>query len=381
MNIFALHVPLTFFLCSMVVVRVYSQGCRTFDGNRGQCVGVRQCPSVLNILSDPNAASSLRKILNSSCAFGGGTFSVCCATSNQVHRGSQTPVPINATPSPSPQTSSNLLPQRCGIRGLVDRVISGEDAPLFAWPWMALLESTGENGRVSLVCGGVLISERYVLTAAHCIHPRTGFTLRSVRIGEHTLSTDPDCRDGVCKPSFQRITVEQTVMHEEYGEPFGCRNCNDIALLRLSRTVQFNQVNDVQPVCLPQNLQRDLGFSQSEFDRREAWVAGWGTTDSTEIRQADVLQQVQLPFNSALCSIDLRVFPNPNMALCAGGRQQDTCRGDSGGPLVMANVGELNYYVVGIVSRGPVVCGANNTGGIYTNINFYVPWILRNMRP
>ncbi|XP_064114584.1 CLIP domain-containing serine protease HP8-like isoform X1 [Macrobrachium nipponense] len=196
--------------------------------------------------------------------------------------------------------------------------------------------------------------------------------------GEHTLSTDPDCR-GFCADPVQRIGVEQTVIHEDYGIPFGCRNCNDIALLRLSRKVELTNVY-VHPVCLPLNLQNDLGFSQDQFDQREGWVAGWGTTDPREARPADVLQQVLLPINSSLCSLDLRVFPDPHMALCAGGQRKDTCRGDSGGPMVIPNDRDLNY-LVGIVSRGPVVCGAANTGGLYTNVNHYVPWILRNLRP
>ncbi|XP_066950362.1 phenoloxidase-activating factor 3-like [Macrobrachium rosenbergii] len=386
MTLITSHVPLTFLLFSLVVVRVYSQGCSTSDGGRGQCVSIRNCPAVLQILqsaqsgSDPGAASKLREILKSRCTFGGGTFSVCCATSSEVNSGPQTPIPLTPPPGPAPQTPSSLLPQRCGLRGLVDLVVSGEDAPLSAWPWMALLEAIGENGRPALICGGVLISERYVLTAAHCVHPRTGFTLQNIRLGEHTLSTDPDCRGGVCADPLQKIGVEQTVIHESYGDPFGCRNCNDIALLRLSRTVRFQSAY-VQPVCLPLNLQNDLGFSQDQFDQREGWVAGWGTTDPRETRPADVLQQVLLPINSSLCSLDLRVFPDPKMALCAGGQRKDTCRGDSGGPLVMSSAGERRYYVVGIVSRGPVVCAAANTGGLYTSISHYVPWILRNLRP
>lgn len=359
----------------LTTVHSQSQECQTPGGGTGECMNLRECPPQLSLLQQIQAGTappgSLGVLRSSICDRKDNLIFVCCPRTT----------PSEPSP-PSPSEPRNLLPPRCGVRGLVDRIISGEDAPLLAWPWMALLESVGANGLRSFVCGGVLISERYVLTAAHCVDEATGFTLENVRLGEHTITQNPDCQRGVCSPPFQSVGVDNVLIHEEYGSPFGCRNCNDIALIRLNRSVQFRDLH-VQPVCLPLDLQNDLGFSQSEFsnNNRRGWVAGWGTLESTTFRRADVLQQVQLPINNTLCKLDLGVFPDPNMALCAGGNGQDTCRGDSGGPMVMGNIQETRYYAVGIVSRGPRICGAANTGGLYTNINFYVPWILQNLRP
>ena len=57
----------------------------------------------------------------------------------------------------------------------------------------------------------------------------------TVRLGEHRLSTDPDCKDGLCNETPQDFDIEQNIFHEDYGKPVVFRN--DIAILRLSRPV------------------------------------------------------------------------------------------------------------------------------------------------
>ncbi|KAG7168164.1 CLIP domain-containing serine protease 2-like 4 [Homarus americanus] len=163
------------------------------------------------------------------------------------------------------------------------------------------------------------------------------------RVGEHTLSTNPDCEGGRCAPTPQDIPIERVINHPDYQR--GCRSCNDIALIRLSR-----------PAVLDVHSRQSL--------------------------RPDVLQQVQLPIqDSADCQRRTSSNPNPNSVLCAGGDGRDTCRGDSGGPLTLGSTLNSRTYVVGLTSHGPLECGTPNTQGVYTSVNYYVDWIISNLQP
>ncbi|MPC31355.1 Coagulation factor XI [Portunus trituberculatus] len=145
----------------------------------------------------------------------------------------------------------------------------------------------------------------------------------------------------------------------------------------------LNRVH-VLPICVPVDVVRDMGFSEADFQGKRAWAAGWGSTSRSPLRVTtpDTLQQVFLPIREdAVCPLLKRNYPDPRMVLCAGGDGKDTCRGDSGGPLQLSNRAETRRFVVGITSVGPEVCGRQNTQALYTNVHFYVQWILETLRP
>lgn len=102
---------------------------------------------------------------------------------------------------------------------------------------------------------------------------------------------------------------------------------------------------------------------------------------------ASTLQRVDLPIvamedcEKTYKSQDIKIT---RQQLCAGGKDnKDSCSGDSGGPLQVAAFlnGETKYVQQGIVSFGPRFCGLNGFPGVYTRINYYMDWILDNLKP
>ncbi|XP_044317589.1 spaetzle-processing enzyme-like [Drosophila rhopaloa] len=256
--------------------------------------------------------------------------------------------------------SARLLEPDCGTTrtsNRVKRVVGGHDAEMFANPWMVLLLKD-----LNFTCGGTLITSRFVLTAANCIH----LQINKVRLGEYDRSTNPDCSSMVCKGSSFEIDIERLIPHPSYAKPWSVPN--DIGLVQMAQNVIFS--DHIRPICLL--VDQFVVRTFTSFD-----VTGWGKTNTSETSLK--LQTATLThFNRSKCQ---SMFEKPinEYQICAGSDTSDTCKGDAGGPLSAQLVyGEIQrVFQFGITSFGLTSCLGV---GIYTNVTHYINWIENSIK-
>ncbi|KAK4311940.1 hypothetical protein Pmani_016606 [Petrolisthes manimaculis] len=260
------------------------------------------------------------------------------------------PPPPQTSPPPTPSVVPPQTPPLCGIKG-PSRIVNGQETDVNEWPWQAAIRVIQSN---VLFCGGVLIDNRWVVTAAHCA---VEFSREQVEVtlGDHNRDTTKTTQYSL------RSKVEQIIVHQNYD---ATTVNNDIALFKLSEPVEYS--NGVQPICLP------CSVTPETLQGQKGTVTGWGTT-SAGGDTSKVLQEVELSLLSTTqCQTYLGNTVTNNM-MCTYSQGKDACQGDSGGPLVWQGQ-EAQYQLVGVVSWG-YGCAGINTPGVYTKVINYITWI------
>lgn len=348
------------------------QSCSAPDQKPGRCILLRSCASLYQLIKKKPLLPEDRNLLSrSQCGWSvqDNHPLVCCSDPFD------TPIRVGASLLPAPGI--------CGTQ-TSDRIVGGTNTKIDEFPWLALLKYAKPNNVFGFHCGGVLINDRYVLTASHCVNgkdiPPT-WNLVEVRLGEWDTSTDEDC-DGLgvdtdCSPSPVDVVIVQKTPHPQYN-PQSLEQYNDIALLRLEQRISYTDF--VKPICLPRSPElRDKNSVGLKLQ-----VAGWGRTATA--RFSNVKQKVGVDgVELAKCN---EVYRQEQVVLrdeqlCAGGvAGKDSCQGDSGGPLMGVTTASSKspyWYLVGLVSFGPTPCGQQGWPGVYTNVAKYVDWIETNL--
>ncbi|XP_010594030.2 transmembrane protease serine 11F, partial [Loxodonta africana] len=254
----------------------------------------------------------------------------------------------------------NFLNSRCGIRmrssnmpmpsfSSTERLVHGrETATVGEWPWQASLQLIGAGHQ----CGASLISNTWLLTAAHCFWKNKDPTQWIATFG---ITITP--------PEVKR-NVRKIILHENYHRE---TNENDIALAQLDTGVEFSSI--VQRVCLPDS-------SVELPPKTSVFVTGFGSIVDDGPTQNKLRQARVEVISTDVCNrkdvYDGLVTPG---MLCAGFMEGkvDACKGDSGGPLVYPDNHDI-WYLVGIVSWGQS-CALPKKPGVYTRVTKYRDWI------
>ncbi|CAL7934515.1 unnamed protein product [Xylocopa violacea] len=218
---------------------------------------------------------------------------------------------------------------KCGWKN-PSRIVGGNVTGVNEYPMMA--------GVVDIVlqmifCGSTIISNRFVLTAGHCVERRDVNEL-GVVVGEHDVDTASETN----ATRFHRAA--EIIFHPNYVT--GGR-LNDLALLKTSTEIVYNL--EVGPACLP------FQHSPDTFGGNFVSLLGWGSTDFSEA-----------PSNVLL-----------KTTICTYAKGKDSCQMDSGGPVLWQNPTTENIVLIGVISAGNG-CGVD--AGLNTRVGAYIEWII-----
>ncbi|XP_041086961.1 mast cell protease 1A-like [Polyodon spathula] len=234
-----------------------------------------------------------------------------------------------------------LMPVLTSAGVLQGGIIGGHDAKPHSRPYMAYVVLKRTAGTSN--CGGFLVREDFVMTAAHC-QARKIYVL----LGAHDLTQN--------EPSQVLVDVKESIPHPDYSSD---NLAHDIMLLKLNGKVKLSDSIAVLP----------LPDSEADLKgKSECLLSGWGNTARNGTNNPHKLQEVNVTvLDRDKCNQSWGDKITKEM-ICTASRRGG-CKGDSGSPLVCGGVAH------GVVSFGVQPCGLHGFPHIYTRIAEYLPWI------
>ncbi|KAK3874599.1 hypothetical protein Pcinc_020491 [Petrolisthes cinctipes] len=280
---------------------------------------------------------------------------------------------LTAHSPPLPQISCDM----CGVTADMEkrlyhqgvlRIVQGTNADRNEYPWMAYLVMFQESSKYR--CGGTLITDTLVLSAAHCL---AGFDIKYIKSFIHSVLSHRPAQVGLGQLEVVStndlvganwITTTQYEIHPQYDD---YTFHNDICMIILPEPITFTPA--IRPICLPQH---DLPMANHNVT-----ATGWGAV-SYEGALATSLQEVDMTvWSNAKCQEAWKsrfgdTFQIAGSQVCAAAPGKDTCNGDSGGPLIVKMC--ERWQLLGVTSFG-YKCAEPGLAGVYTRVSKYLTWI------
>ncbi|KAL1247044.1 hypothetical protein QQF64_034479 [Cirrhinus molitorella] len=252
--------------------------------------------------------------------------------------------------------------QSCGVSPLSTPIVGGEDAAVGNWPWQVSLQFFGYH-----ICGGSLISNEWVLTAAHCVYYLSFASYWTVYLGRQSQNISVSNTHEVSR------SVRSIIKHPDYNPS---QFTNDIALLRLSKPVNFT--NYISPICLAAN-------GSVFHNGTTCWATGWEETGflGTE-PNAGTLQEVKMKVvGNKECNCifqdsplwDITIILDHYGVSCALSSTVGYWRLMQTVSLDMDNTvsGTISYRQV--TRRGLLLAASNSINQYFPNLNFSASWL------
>ena len=275
----------------------------------------------------------------------------------------------------------------CGVAGRSTKIVGGRETGVGEYPWQVGFNYI--HSREPNYCGGSLINNLWILSAAHCFDgvqdARTRYPASwVVYLGEHDYQDNTET---------DRIVayIELIRNHPHYYH----RTTNyDFSLIKMRTPIDFLSNPHIRPICLPTS-------DENNYENYNAVVTGWGAT-AGGIPARKLQEAAVMVISNTECKRAYRdLYPHHlnDQNLCARAPGRDSCQGDSGmsgylselslqilfttgGPLITAGHGSgrvpgENYELIGVVSWGEG-CADQRYPGVYARVTQQIGWIREN---
>ncbi|XP_074605411.1 clotting factor G beta subunit-like [Brevipalpus obovatus] len=256
---------------------------------------------------------------------------------------------------------------QCGLLNIQGRISNGHVSQKSKYPWLAYIRNYKfpENPKLYEYCGGSLIDDQHVLTAAHCVFQNKTINPESIRVYLGVFDKEADIAQN------QPLKAEKIHYHPWYRRE---TLEYDIAVIKL--TAKVNITKNISPVCLPEN--EDL----SKFKKHEPLtIAGWGYVDVKT--SPNTLNEAEILFiDYDRCDQFYRHKFGPNRkvsrtSFCAKGRDKvGVCPGDSGSPILHTDPDSGRMVAVGLTGFIFGKCGhMANAPNAFTRVGLFTKMI------
>jgi hypothetical protein len=249
------------------------------------------------------------------------------------------------------EPGDHFYPFFTGVKAEPTKIIGGTNANIADFPWQVYYISG------PYLCGGSIIDQNWVVTAAHCTKDSNGNPIPAssmqIKVGSSTTS------------GGKVYNVSNVIVHSGFNSQ---TLINDIALLKIAGPINYTNAT---PIKLVSPYDVAAGATDPGV---MSWVTGWGLIRVNPQTLPSNLQMVQLPIvSNAQAAIVWGTIPSTDIMAGYLTGNKDACNGDSGGPLVVPVNNE--YKLAGLVSWGSSNC---DTYGGYTSVSALETWILTN---